>query len=59
MESESTNKLVQVRQIECLQYILQEGQDLELSLDEVKIIAFDLITLYELLAEEDEYDQAK
>lgn len=59
MESEGTNKLVQDRQIECLQFILQEGQDLVLSLDEVKSIAFDLITLYELLAEEEEYDQAK
>jgi len=59
MESEGTSKLVQDRQIECLQFILQEGQDLELSLDEVKSIAFDLITLYELLAEEEEYDQAK
>lgn len=59
MNIEGTEKLVQDAQIERLQHILQEGQELECSLDEVRGIAYDLITLYELLAEEDTYEQAR
>ena len=59
MEVEGTNKLVQDTQIELLQFILQEGRALDYSLEEARGIAYDLITLYELLAEEDEYEQAK
>jgi hypothetical protein len=59
MEVEGTNKLVQDTQIELLQYILQEGRALDCSLEEARGIAYDLITLYELLAEEDEYEQAR
>ena len=59
MEVEGINKLVQDTQIELLQYILQEGRAIDYSLEEVRGIAYDLITLYELLAEEDEYEQAR
>ncbi len=59
MEVEGTNKLVQDTQIELLQYILQEGRALDCSLEGARGIAYDLITLYELLAEEDEYEQAR
>lgn len=52
MEIEGTNKLVQDTQIELLQFILQEGQELECSLEEVRGIAYDLITFYEVLAED-------
>lgn len=59
MEVEGTNKLVQDTQIELLQYILQEGRALDCSLEEARGIAYDLITLYELLAEENEYEQTR
>lgn len=59
MEVEGTNKLVQDTQIELLQYILQEDRALDCSLEEARGIAYDLITLYELLAEEDEYEQTR
>jgi transposase len=57
METEGTNRLVQDTQIKQLQLILQEGQKLKCSLDEVRGIAYDLIALYELLAQEDSYEQ--
>lgn len=59
MEVEGTNKLVQDTQIELLRYIIQEGRALDCSLEEARGIAYDLITLYEFLAEEDEYEQAR
>lgn len=59
MEVEGTNKLVQDTQIELLQYILREGRALDCSLEEARGIAYDLITLYELLAEDDEYEQTR
>lgn len=51
METEGTNKLVQDTQIEHLQFILQESQNLECSIEETRGIAYDLITFFEVLAE--------
>ncbi len=52
METEGTNKLIQDTQIEHLQLILQESQNLVCSIEETQGIAYDLITFFEMLAEE-------
>ncbi len=48
---EGTNQLFQPGSVEQLQAILETGQARSLSLDDVKEVAYDLITFFELLAE--------
>lgn len=57
METEGTNKLVRDTQIEHLQFILQQGQNLEFSIEETRGIAYDLITFFEVLAEDTDESQ--
>lgn len=57
METEGTNKLVRDTQIEHLQFILQQGQNLEFSIEETRGIAYDLVTFFEVLAEDTDESQ--
>lgn len=51
---EGTNKLIQDTSIEELQFILQADNPREVTYVDAQAIARDLITLYEVLAEDNE-----
>lgn len=57
MQVEGTSKLVDSSQIESLQSILSTGENPAYTFEETEGIAYDLITLYELLAEKEPYEQ--
>lgn len=56
MQVEGTSKLVDNSQIESLQSILSTGENPAYTFEETEGIAYDLITLYELLAEREPYE---
>lgn len=50
-QAEGTKQLFQEGSVELLQTILETGQNRSLPLDDVREIAYDLVTFFELLAE--------